>query len=212
MTSGAASRAAPDSSEEQDDSSVRTSPLIASALLLLLAIAPARGESPAEKIKVCLACHGETGRSSRPETPSLGGQQPLFALYQLVFFRGGQRDEQPMVDNVKGASDAELQAYADAIAKLPAPTPPTAGRDAARFAQGKALADRLRCASCHGADFAGQQQMPRLASQREDYLVHAMLTYKSGKRVGQLAMMPEIMRPLSEADIRALAHYLAYLP
>jgi cytochrome c553 len=186
--------------------------LIAPALVLLLATAPACAESPAEKFATCLACHGETGQSSQPVTPSLGAQQPLFALYQLVFFRGGQREEQPMADIVKGASDTELQAYADAIAKLPGPKPPAEGRDEARLAQGKALAERLRCASCHGADFSGQQQMPRLAAQREDYLVHAMLTYKSGKRVGQLAMMPEIMRPLSEGDIRALAHYFAYLP
>jgi cytochrome c553 len=191
---------------------VRPILLIAPALGLLLATAPARAESPAEKFKTCLACHGESGQSSQPATPSLGGQRPLFALYQLVFFRGGQRTEQPMVDIVKGASDAELQAYADAIERLPAPKPPAEGRDAARFAAGKALAERLRCASCHGADFSGQQQMPRLASQRQDYLVHAMLTYKSGKRVGQLAMMPEIMRPLSEADIQALAHFFAYLP
>lgn len=191
---------------------MRISPLIAPALSVLLALSPARGETPAEKIATCLACHGENGQSSRPETPSLGGQQPLFALYQLVFFRGGQRSEQPMIDILKGASDDDLRAYADAIEKLPAPKPPAEGRDEARFARGKEIADRLRCASCHNPDFSGRQQMPRLASQREDYLAQAMLAYKSGKRVGQLALMPEIMHALSEADIRALAHFFAYLP
>jgi cytochrome c553 len=191
---------------------VRSRGLILAATLVPLALGPARGESAAEKVATCLACHGETGQSTQPVTPSLGAQQPLFALYQLVFFRGGQRTEQPMVDVVKGASDADLQVYADAIAKLPAPKPPAEGRDAARFAQGKALAERLRCASCHDANFAGREQMPRLAAQREDYLVHAMLAYKSGRRVGQLAVMPEIMHGLGEDDIRALAHYLAYLP
>ena len=191
---------------------MRSFPLIAPALLVLLALSPARGQTAAEKIATCLACHGETGQSARPETPSLGGQQPLFALYQLVFFRGGQRNDQPMVDVVKGANDADLQAFADAIAKLPAPKPPAEGRDDARFARGKALAERLQCASCHNPDFSGRDQMPRLAAQREDYLRHAMFAYKGGRRVGQLAVMPEVMHALSDDDIRALAHYLAYLP
>lgn len=186
--------------------------LTAPAILLLLALSPARTETAADKIATCLACHGESGQSSRPETPSLGGQQPLFALYQLVFFRGGQRNEQPMVDMVKGASDADLQAFADAIAKLPAPKPPAEGRDEARFARGKEIAERSRCASCHNPDFSGRDQMPRLAAQREDYLRHAMFAYKGGRRVGQLAIMPEVMHALDDDDIRALAHYLAHLP
>ena len=38
-----------------------------------------------------------------------------------------------------------------------------------------------------------------------------MRQYKSGKRVGQAAMMPEIMHAVSEADIPVLAHFFACL-
>jgi len=181
-------------------------------LALAGAIASARGQTFQEKFVTCQACHGENGRSELPETPSLGGQPSVFVLYQLVFFRGGQRNEQPMAEIMKGASDDDLRAYAGAIEKLPPPKAPSEGRDPARFARGQEIADRLQCASCHNPDYSGRRQMPRLATQREDYLILAMRAYKSERRVGQLAVMPEIMRAISDADIPAVAHFFAYLP
>jgi cytochrome c553 len=181
-------------------------------LALVAVIASARGQSFQEKYAACQACHGESGQSELPETPSLGGQPSVFVLYQLVFFRGGQRNEQPMAEIMKGASDDDLRAYAAAIEKLPAPKPPREGRDPTRFARGQDIADRLQCASCHNPDYSGRRQMPRLATQREDYLILAMRAYKAERRVGQLAVMPEIMRAISDADIPAVAHFFAYLP
>jgi cytochrome c553 len=179
---------------------------------LVAAVALARAQTFQEKFATCQACHGERGQSELPETPSLGDQPSVFVLYQLVFFRGGQRNEQPMAEIMKGASDDDLRAYAEAIEKLPPPKPPTQGRDPARFARGQEIADRLQCASCHNPDYSGRRQMPRLATQREDYLILAMRSYKAERRVGQLAVMPEIMRGISDADIPALAHFFAYLP
>lgn len=178
---------------------------------LLAALASARGQSFQEKFVGCAACHGENGQSELPETPSLGAQPMLFTAYQLFYFRGGQRGESPMTEIAKGMSDDDLRAYAEAIEKPPPPKPPREGRDAARFARGKEIAERLACHTCHNPDYSGRQQMPRLAAQREDYLIVAMRQYKSGKRVGQAAMMPEIMHAVSEADIPVLAHFFACL-
>ena len=181
-------------------------------LALAAAMALAHGQTFQEKFATCQACHGETGRSETPDTPSLGGQPSVFVLYQLVFFRGGQRNEQPMAEIMKGASDDDLRAYAAAIEKLPPPKPPAEGRDPARFARGQEIVDRLQCASCHNPDYSGRRQMPRLAAQREDYLIFAMRAYKAERRIGTLAAMPEIMRAISDADIPAVAHFFAHLP
>jgi cytochrome c553 len=55
--------------------------------------------------------------------------------------------------------------------------------------------------------------MPRLANQREDYLLKALRDYKQGVRVGYgSASMPEAVATLSDEDLVALAHYLAQLP
>src|SRR5437667_29840 len=67
------------------------------------------------------------------------------------------------------------------------------------------------CGSCHNADFSGRDQMPRLAAQREDYLLKALRDYKTAKRPGYDATMDEVIRPVADTDIVDLSHYLARL-
>jgi cytochrome c553 len=51
--------------------------------------------------------------------------------------------------------------------------------------------------------------MPRLANQREDYLLKALRDYKAGVRVGYgNAAMPELVSQLRDADLQDLAHFL----
>jgi len=38
---------------------------------------------------------------------------------------------------------------------------------------------------CHNPDFSGREPMPRLANQREEYLLKAMQDYRSGNRIGR---------------------------
>ena len=54
--------------------------------------------------------------------------------------------------------------------------------------------------------------MPRLANQREDYLLKSMREYKSGARTGYAGAMAVELRDLTDADLDALAHFLAHLP
>ena len=44
--------------------------------------------------------------------------------------------------------------------------------------------------------------MPRLANQREDYLLKAMREYKRGARIGYGAAMTQELATLSDADLR----------
>ena len=54
--------------------------------------------------------------------------------------------------------------------------------------------------------------MARIAGQREEYLVKALMDYKTGVRAGgAMAAMADVAFPLSEEEIEALAHYLAHL-
>ncbi|HEX5613425.1 MAG TPA: c-type cytochrome [Burkholderiales bacterium] len=181
---------------------------------LLLSIAPAGFAQPfAEKAKVCFGCHGEKGTSQQPGTPSLGGQTSFFVIAQLFLMRDGRRTKRPtpMDPFAKGLSDDELRAYGDLFAKQPPPAPPGGTVDAARYAKGRALAGQHNCGSCHNPDYSGQQQTPRVANQREDYLLQAMRDYKQGQRVGYgRPAMVEVVVPLADADLAALAYYLAH--
>jgi cytochrome c553 len=64
------------------------------------------------------------------------------------------------------------------------------------------------CAACHGADGnADNPEFPRLAGQHQDYMVRALLDYKSGAR--QNAIMAGIAGGLSERDMWDLSAYYA---
>jgi cytochrome c553 len=53
--------------------------------------------------------------------------------------------------------------------------------------------------------------VPRIAGQREDYLVKALRGYKDNTRRGYDAQMSDVIEPLVEADFADLAYYLARL-
>ena len=178
------------------------------AACLGLAMHGARAQSAEERLSVCLACHGEKGHSETPEVPSLGAQQPQYVVIQLYMFRQGLRQAAPMNDMAKDLSDGDLQTFADAIAKLPAPGP-AEDADPARMQQGAALVARHRCNFCHNRDFSGTDAVPRLAGQREDYLLKSLREYKAGTRHEYQPVMAEVVPPLQDADLVALAYYLA---
>ncbi len=70
------------------------------------------------------------------------------------------------------------------------------------MARGQTLVAKHQCTSCHGADLAGRDAIPRIRDQREDYLAKALAGYKSNARPGYDPAMNEVAQELSEADIR----------
>jgi cytochrome c553 len=167
---------------------------------------------PAGKEQACLACHGASGASATPLTPSLGGQPAFYVIAQLFLFREGRRESEAMVAAAKGLSDQDLRSLAESIAKLAPPAPPAGAADPARLRRGQALVAQRHCASCHGAGFEGHQNVPRVANQREDYLLKSLRDYRSGKRVGYgNAVMPETVAGLDDDALADLAHFLSHM-
>jgi cytochrome c553 len=173
------------------------------------------GFSQEKKAETCFTCHGKGGTSAMPLTPSLGGQPSFFTVAQLFLFRDGRRAKAPtpMDAYAKGLSDADLQSLAAVFEKQPPPQPPAQAPDKERFEKGRRLLEARNCRVCHNPDYSGREQMPRLANQREDYLLKAMRDYQGGQRIGYgSATMPEELAGLGDADLAAIAHFLAHLP
>jgi cytochrome c553 len=181
--------------------------LLIPALACISALAFA--DSASERLAVCLSCHGE-GTSPTPEVPSLGGQPADFLLIQLYQFREKQRIAEPMNELAKDFSDDDLRSVSETLAKLPPPSPPADNPDTAKFDEGRAAAQKHRCGFCHNPDLSGHDQIGRIADQREDYLFKALTGYKSNERKGYDPAMNEVAQDLSEADIAALAYYVAH--
>jgi cytochrome c553 len=158
----------------------------------------------------CGACHGPAGRSSMTEVPSLAGQPAFYLTMQLTLFRDQQRQSARMSPIAAVLSDSEVRQLSAYFAALP-PAEPPGGQDNARAGEGERLIQVNHCASCHLATYTGQNQMPRLAGQREDYLLKAMKDYRDGNRSGFDGTMTEVLRGLPDRDLAALAHYLSQL-
>lgn len=182
--------------------------LLAAAVLLLSATGAVRAGDVSRES--CIECHGDAAKPpATPETPVLAGQPELYVLYQLVYFRQGQRKNEVMNELMRDMSDDDLRALAAWVATLPPATPHSASLSEPAFERGQALARRHLCANCHEADLSGREHMPRLAGQQEQYLLKALQDYKSGRRVGIQAAMAEVLAPFDDGDLEDLAHYMA---
>jgi cytochrome c553 len=178
------------------------------AIALSTQIVLAAGMPIAERIALCAGCHGEDGNSRMEKIPSLAGQPEFFILNQLILMREGVRRIEAMVPFVKDLTDSDIEALARHFAKL---DPKTSGEaiDPALVKRGAALAVERRCASCHLPTLAGQEQMPRLAKQRVDYMIESLKALRDDKRTGADTLMTAAIFGLSDADLAALAHYAA---
>lgn len=188
----------------------RAGALAAAAAALVAGTLPALA-APSEKLVPCLACHGAQGQSEIENVPSLGAQPAPYSLIQLVIFREKIRFAELMNEMAKELSDDDLRSIADALAALPAPKPPADPGDPARLERARALTEQNHCNVCHRPDFSGRENVPRLAGQREDYLLKSLRDYKSGARHGYDATMAEALQPVDDAQLVEFAYYLAHL-
>lgn len=183
--------------------------LVVAVTLGCLAALPAVAQTVQARLPVCLACHGQNGQSENPGVPSLGAQQAFYVTVELLMFRERMRVVDPMNEMAKGLSDDDLRSFADAIAKLPAPKPADGPVNTARMERARVLAEQNHCNVCHTPNFAGQQNVPRIADQREDYLVKALRGYKDNSRRGYDAAMADVVPQITDEQILDLAYYLA---
>jgi len=179
---------------------------------------PAEGKAKAEAAG-CNACHGPDGVANQDglaidkNMPNLAGEPDLYLQFQLVYFRKGVRKNDYMNPVAESLSDEDIRNLGAYFASLPAPSappPPDAAPEDSSL--GAKVAQGLHCANCHGDHFEGQENMGRLAGQREDYLYKALRDFKGGARVATgAASMAEVVYPLGDLEMKALAHYMSRL-
>ena len=156
----------------------------------------------------CAGCHGADGVSKTPLTASLAGQSDEFVQWQLVYFRSGVRKSEVMNSIAEALSNEDIRNLGAYYASLPPPAP--AVEPDALTQLGEKVAIAHRCKSCHGDDYNGFRAAARLSSQREDVLLKALRDYKSGARISSgVASMSDVTYELTDADMQALAHYMA---
>lgn len=157
---------------------------------------------------VCRHCHGPGGNSVLPEVPNLASQNADYLLEQMNKFVHGQRKSSDfMVGMIKALTPDERIDIALFLSRQPVAYK-TAGKPA--DAAGKATY-ALLCAKCHGDAATGSRRIPRLAGQQPKYLEDSLKRYRSGTGERIDPMMAAYTKNLKDADIRALAAWLATL-
>ncbi len=172
---------------------------------------PGLGADLADKLAPCLACHGSEGQSQLDNVPSLGAQRAPYTVIQLFMFREKIRVVEPMNEAAKELTNDDLQSMADALTALPPPKSLGDPGDPVRLERARALTEQNHCNACHRPDFSGQQSVPRLADQREDYLLKTLREYKSGARRAYEPIMLEALQPIDDAQLVEFAYYLSRL-
>jgi cytochrome c553 len=161
----------------------------------------------AQDANLCAACHGPDGNSTTSGVPSIAGQPKTFLENQLIMFREGLRKSDQMAPVVKGMKDAEIVKLADHFSKLPAKSMEAGKPDPALMKRGAELAKKHHCGSCHLSNFRGQNQMPRLAGQREEYMLDELRAYRDNKRPD--TTMTAAIYGVPDEGLKALAHFMA---
>ena len=179
---------------------------------------PAAGKARAEAAG-CFACHGVDGLATADglaadkNVPNLAHQPDLYLQFQLVFYRKGVRKNEVMNAMAEQLSDDDLRNISAYFASLPAPNAPPPPDTAPKDTElGSKIAQGIHCTNCHGDHFEGVDNIARLAGQREDYVYKALRDFKSGARTSTgAAGMAEVVYPLGDEEMKALAHYVSRL-
>jgi cytochrome c553 len=179
---------------------------------------PAAGKAKAESAG-CFVCHGtdglatSNGLATDKNVPNLAAEPDLYLQFQLVYFRKGVRKNVIMNALAQSLSNEDVRNIAAYFASLPPalpPLPPDAAPDDTKL--GGQVATAIHCTNCHGDNYEGVDNIGRLAGQREDYLYKALRDFKSGARtVTGAAGMADVVYPLGDTEMKALAHYLSRL-
>ena len=175
---------------------------------------------------VCTSCHGAAGQGNQGmRGPKLAGQHGFYLLKQMQNFQSGARGTAPgdakgrqMAAMAKGPRLTSLAALENLVAYIESlpdkAVTPTLQGDVLR---GKSLYST--CISCHGEAAQGLEAMaaPRLAGQRDWYLVDQLQKFATGKRgyapgdYGGRQMKAMMYALSTETDYRDVVAYISTL-
>lgn len=195
---------------------------------LTLAADAKNGES---LVAVCGACHGADGNSPAPNFPKLAGVGEKYLLKQMKDIQSGARNVPEMTGLLTAMSDVEL---ADIAAYFDAQAMQLSGsrKDAEvqlgtgvkvnslalgekTFRGGNLETKVPACTGCHSPSGTGNEPagFPRLGGQHATYVEKQLKDFRAGNRTndGDNQIMRQVSAQLSDAEILALANYIAGL-
>jgi len=186
---------------------------VVSVALVLAAASSAPAQSPPPKppqVAACEACHGPNGNSVIPLNPSLAGQTWRYIYIELKDFNEGRRTDPQMTPIAKELTRDDMIALGNWFAAQK-PAINQFKADSAKVAAGRKVSDAVLCPMCHLGGFSGQNEVPRVAGQKYEYVVKQLQDFKHRRRTNDAGSMTSVAGTLSDQDIENLAQYITTL-
>ena len=201
-------------------------PLVSSFIPIMLMLSSAnatdakKGAALAQGL--CAACHASDGNSVIPANPILAGQHYTYLKNQLNYFQvkegedKAKRENAVMLGIASGLSSDDINNLAAYYSQQKIKPSYASNLELAKVGEvvykaGDDIRGIPSCSSCHGPRGLGVPgQFPRISGQHATYTASTLKSYKNGSRANNKQMM-EISSRLTEAQINALAEYLAGL-
>ena len=178
-----------------------------------------RGDPVAGRDKsiLCQGCHGTNGISYEPLVPSLAGQYAGYIEKQIHDYQAGtSRSHQimnAMVGTIAPGDEADIAAY---FASQPKMKGAGAGNETGQylFTRGDMSKLVVACNNCHGPKGKGLTPktsfFPVLGGQQKGYIMRQLANFRGDHRNNSPSnVMNKIARNLTDAEIEALAEYVA---
>lgn len=199
--------------------------IILTSLFLAMSLAGAvhaAGNAAAGKTKAaaCGGCHGPDGNSPAPTFPKLAGQGEKYIVKQLADFKANTtRKNELMLGMSAAVSDqdaADIGAYySEQTLTSAAPADESKLALGEEIYKGGKLSEGLpACQSCHGPRGAGMEGAgyPQVGGQYIEYTLIQLHAFKNGTRTNDdKQLMRSIVAEMNDAEIEAVAHYMASL-
>ena len=190
--------------------------VLAIATLLPFAVTAADIEAGKQKSAVCAACHGVDGNSTNPIWPSLAGQHATYTYKQLMDFKAGNRVNASMTGMVALLNEQDmhnLAAYYESQEIKPAAFDPELIELGEKIYRGGITETGVAaCIGCHSPNGRGNGPAgwPSLAGQHSEYTVMQLQAFRAGMRANDPnAMMRSLVKRMSDAEMQAVAAYIA---
>ena len=195
---------------------------LASVVFFSMSSMATAGDAAAGKAKsaACGGCHGFDGNSPIATFPKLAGQNEAYIVKQMKDFKANStRQNEIMMGMAAPLSDADA---ADIGAYFQAQSL----KAAAAFDESKIVAGREiykggdmqkgipACQACHGPKGSGTAGIgfPQVGGQYVEYTLAQLRAFKDGTRSNDdKELMREIVAKMSDADLVAVANYMASL-
>lgn len=184
-------------------------PILAAAIVLGAHMSGAHADASAGETKAepCVLCHRVDNSHG---APLLDGLPTGYLLKQFELFKSGKRFGPVMQANLTPLSANDLQDIANYFSSRPATRASTKwAADQQEQELGSTIANDLRCADCHGSDYRGTTDVPRLAGQLRNYLVLQITKLQRDSSLHP--SMPSSGQPIPQPKIEALATYFGSL-